>query len=94
MHVHGNQINPNVQLDAMYAAQKAEAKRAAERTRKKLLELASEAAGDAEAEASVVRLGAREEAGGDTKQRDQRQSQGKKPDANEGQEESSISDWA
>ena len=36
MHVHQNQINPNAQLDAMYTAQKAAAKREAERTRKAL----------------------------------------------------------
>jgi hypothetical protein len=38
MRVHPNQINPNAQLDAMYAAQKAAAKREAEATRKKLLQ--------------------------------------------------------
>lgn len=38
MHVHANQINPNAQLDALYSAQKSEAKREAARTRKKLSE--------------------------------------------------------
>ena len=50
MHVHPNQINPNVQTDALYAAERAAAKRAAEGTRKKLLEFASELAGEAESE--------------------------------------------
>ncbi len=63
MHVHANQINPNTQLDALYAAEKAAAKRAAESTRKKLLEFASELAGEADSEEGcVVKLGAREEA--------------------------------
>ncbi|MGA8212222.1 MAG: hypothetical protein WB799_01415 [Candidatus Sulfotelmatobacter sp.] len=58
MHVHANQINPNTQLDALYAAEKAAAKRAAESTRKKLLEFASELAGEAESEEGcVVKLG-------------------------------------
>ncbi len=61
MRVHMNQINANAQLDAMQAAQKAAAKREAARTRKKLMEFASEVAGEAEAEDCVVRLGARDE---------------------------------
>ena len=47
MHVHASQINPCTQTDALYAAERAAAKRAAERTRKKLLELASEVGGEA-----------------------------------------------
>ncbi len=72
MHVHPNQINPNVQADALYAAERAAAKRAAEGTRKKLLEFASELAGEAESEEGcVVRLGAREEAEEQAKGRNQ-----------------------
>ena len=48
MHVHANQINPTAQSDALYAAERAAAKRAAESTRKKLLEFASDVAGEAE----------------------------------------------
>ncbi|MFZ3264068.1 MAG: hypothetical protein WA172_08705 [Terriglobales bacterium] len=44
MHVHFNQPNPNVQLDALYAAARAEANREAARTRKKLSEFASKLA--------------------------------------------------
>jgi len=48
--------------DALYAAEKAAAKRAAESTREKLLEFASELAGEADSEEGcVVKLGAREE---------------------------------
>jgi hypothetical protein len=50
MHVHASPINPKTQLDALYAAEKAAAKRAAESTRKKLLEFASELAGEADSE--------------------------------------------
>jgi hypothetical protein len=48
MRVHPNQVNPNAQLDSMYAAQKAAAKREAVRTRKKLNEFASALAGEAD----------------------------------------------
>ena len=41
MHVHPNQINANTQMDALYAADKAAAKREVERTRRKLMEWAS-----------------------------------------------------
>ena len=40
-HVHSSQINPNAQLDALYAAEKAAAQREAARTQKKLSEFAS-----------------------------------------------------
>jgi len=92
MHVHANQINPNAQTDALYAAERAAAKRAAEGTRRKLLEFASELAGEAESEeACVVKLGAREESGEQAKKQNPQRSR-KKPkeeDANK-----SISDWA
>ena len=44
MHIHPNQINANVQMDALYAAEKAAAKREVECTRRKLLEFAADAA--------------------------------------------------
>jgi hypothetical protein len=78
MHVHGNQINPNVQLDSLYSAQRAAAKREAARTRKKLSEFASELAGEAESgEACVVSLQGREESEEAPKRQDQ-PSSGKK----------------
>src|SRR5271169_454065 len=78
MHVHANQVNPNTQTDALYAAERAAAKRAAEGTRRKLLEFASELAGVAESEEGcVVKLGAREEAEEQAKQRnEQKRDQG------------------
>jgi hypothetical protein len=56
MHIHGNQPNPNAQLDALFAESKAAAKQRAERTRKKLLESASALAGEAFDEGFVVEL--------------------------------------
>ncbi len=97
MHVHANQINASAQTDALYAAERAAAKRAAEGTRKKLLEFASEMAGEAESgEACVVRLGSREGSGERARQEDQ-QNEDKRKKAKTGEAEnsdSSISDWA
>lgn len=97
MHVHANPINPNTQVDALCAAEKAAAKRAAESTRKKLLEFASELAGEADSEeACVVKLGAGEEAEEQAQQQDPRKQSPKKPTQLEDAEnaDSSISDWA
>jgi hypothetical protein len=96
MHVHANQINPNTQLDALYAAEKAAAKRAAESTRKKLLEFASELAGEADSEEGcVVKLGAREESEEHTEEQnpqDKRRKPKERADAEDA--DKSISDWA
>jgi hypothetical protein len=96
MHVHANQINPNVQLDALYSAQRAAAKQEAARTRKKLSEFASELAGEPESgEACVVKLEGREDSQEETK-RQNPQGGGKKqedPTDVEGADRS-ISDWA
>lgn len=95
MRVHQNQVNPNAQLDSMYAAQKAATKREAEQTRKKLFEFASKLAGDPDSEACVVKLGAREESGAETKQPTlQRARKQKKQRCDPEGAESSISDWA
>ena len=96
MHVHANQINPYSQLDSMYAAQKAAAKREAERVRKKLTEFASKLTGEADSEACVVRLGEREESQERPKQRlqqnESRRLKQEQPEA-EGKG-NSVSDWA
>ena len=97
MHVHANPINPNTQLDALYAAEKAAAKRAAESTRKKLLEFASELAGEADSEeACVVKLGARDEAEERARQQNSQDRSPKKPRRQEDAENADgcISDWA
>ena len=55
MHIHASQINPNAQLDALYTAEKAAARKETERTRKKLSEFAAVLAGEAgEARVSAV----------------------------------------
>lgn len=103
MHVHANQINPTAQTDALYAAERAAAKRAAEGTRRKLLEFAAELAGEAESEEGcVVRLGAREEAEEQEQQPNQqnpdlgnpgrRDEQREKADSEDA--DNPISDWA
>ena len=94
MHIHSNQINPNMQLDSLYAAEKAAAKREVERTRKKLLESASKLAGQAESEEDwVVKLGARHQ---ERKEQSQKQSKRKKSaeQSSSGNADQSISDWA
>jgi hypothetical protein len=103
MHVHANQINPAAQTDALYAAERAAAKRTAEGTRRKLLEFASELAGEAESEEGcVVKLGAREEAEEQAQQRNPQNPDLGNPGSRKGRKETAdsedgdnaISDWA
>jgi hypothetical protein len=92
MHIHPNPINPNMQLDSLYAAGKAAAKREVERTRKRLLECASALSGEADSgEDCVVELGAREE--GEQRQ-GQNQAARKNPRKERIAVDPSISDWA
>ncbi|HTA48689.1 MAG TPA: hypothetical protein VK930_04485 [Verrucomicrobiae bacterium] len=96
MHVHANQVNPNAQTDALYAAEQAAAKRAAEGTRRKLLEFASELAGEAESEEGcVVKLGAREQS---DEQKPDQGNQGSrkkgKAQVDSADADNAISDWA
>jgi hypothetical protein len=94
MHVHPSQTTPTTQMDALYAAQKAAAKREAEGIRKKLLEFAPEAGG--EEEDSVVRLGAKEDSEEEEKGNGRREgSGGKKQEKDaDAEDEGFISDWA
>jgi hypothetical protein len=98
MHVHANQINPAAQTDALYAAERAAAKRAAEGTRRKLLESASELAGEAESEEGcVVKLREREAADEQRRQGDQQarsERKGQKQRADAEKTDGAISDWA
>jgi|SRR5580658_730410 hypothetical protein len=103
MHVHANQVNPNAQTDALYAAERAAAKRAAEGTRRKLLEFASELAGEAESEEGcVVKLGAREQAEEQAKPRNEpkpdQRNRGSRKKSNEQMDsadsDNATSDWA
>jgi hypothetical protein len=96
MHVHANQFNANTQLDAIYAAARAEAKMAAERTRRKLLNAAAALAGEAVGESDcVVKLSGEDSPEGRENQQDSHGEAGEtKPDAQAGSESSLFSDWA
>ncbi len=96
MNVRANPINLNAQLDAAYSAQKAAAKREAERTRKKLLEFASELAGESETgEACAVRREAGEEDRGDKERQNQQDLRKEQEEqASPRVADKSISDWA
>jgi hypothetical protein len=97
MHIHANQTNPNVQLNALYAAEKAEAKRETERTRKKLIKFASVLAGEC-GEPCVMKLGAHEEPQVQAKQDQRNRNQGSRKKQSEAVNpepgDASISDWA
>jgi hypothetical protein len=97
VHIRPSQINPNIQLDAMYAAEKAALKQEVERTRKKLMKAASKLAGESEpGEASIVEIGAREESQEEAGRRDRHtvDPQKAKDEANSHDVERSLSDWA
>ena len=98
MHIRPSQVNPNIQLDAMYAAEKVAAKQEAERTRKKLMEVASKLAGQSESgEALIVEIGAREESREESSQQEQQEmvdAQKPKDETDSHDAERSLSDWA
>ena len=91
MHIHGNQMNPNISLDAAYAAQQAQAKREAEATRKKLLETASQLA--AANEDCIVSIGSQQEDGENQPKKNVRE-QRQKEDTNQDDAGNQVSDWA
>jgi hypothetical protein len=96
MHVHANQSNPNIQLNTLYAAEKAEAKRETERTRKKLMEFVSMLSGEA-GEACVVKLAAHDDSEEQAKQNQPRENRSRKKQNESVNPEAgdfSISDWA
>jgi hypothetical protein len=94
MHIHPNQVNPNLQLDATYAAEKAAAKAAAERTRRKLMESASELAGEAAEESYVVEVESREESADYGKGRSWPRCGDDRQMADSLNDDHSVSDWA
>lgn len=98
MHIRPSQVNPNIQLDAMYAAEKAAAKQEAERTRKKLMKFASKLAGESESgEASIVEIEAREESDEKSGQQEQQEMvdpQKPKDETDSQDAERYLSDWA
>jgi hypothetical protein len=95
MHVHPK-LNPNAQLDALYASEKSAAKAEGARTRKKLLDLASELAGEAATgEPYVLEVGSREqprEQARDWSGPNSRKKRERRAESGEGKHQ--VSDWA
>ena len=96
MHVHASQFNPSAQMDAIFAAAKAEAQMAAAQTRKKLIFSASAVANDVDSEADCVVSLSGKDASRDQSdhQESQSESGGNKQSAQTDQESSLFSDWA
>lgn len=96
MHLHAIQFNLDMQMNAIYAAAKTEAKLAAERTRKKLTNFASELVGEVDDEADfVVRLNRDGTSREQSNQQDSQSESKKKiqnPKADPGSDP--FSDWA
>lgn len=91
MHIHANRLNPNLDLNAAYAAQQAQAKREAEATRKKLFDSAIRLA--AENEDCVVSIGSQSENSGNrAKQEHQSRKEEKKDVGHDAGNH--VSDWA
>ena len=91
MHVHNNQFDPNLQLGALYATARAEAKQEAERVRNKLAHAASSLLGDYD-EDCVVSLSGDEGSQQHPNQRDQQETPQKQSQPN--QDAALFSDWA
>jgi hypothetical protein len=94
MRVHGNQIDPNADLNGLYAAAKTEAKLEAERTRKKLL--IAGMAGESDDADCVVSLSGEGAPGNEASQQEAKgegeEKANKKDDAEDG--EKPFSGWA
>jgi hypothetical protein len=88
MHVHGNQFDPNIQLNALYAAERDEAERDAERTRRRLLN----AAATLPEEAAVVSLSGDDSQQEQPHQRDRQDRQRDQADSDSPAD--LFSDWA
>jgi hypothetical protein len=97
MHIHPNLINPNTQLDALYASERTAAKREAANTRKKLLEFAESVGESDSEEACVVTLEAREESQEQAKRKrnvDRKKSKNDETQPDTDDANNVISDWA
>lgn len=100
MQIRPNQIDPNIQLDALHAAEKAAVKAAAARTRRKLSEFASEVAGEA-GEAYIVEVDSEQNSHelqpGNRQNEANRNRRGRSPNSSEDSSEAddhAVSDWA
>ncbi|MGB6687667.1 MAG: hypothetical protein WBE76_07480 [Terracidiphilus sp.] len=98
MHVHLNQFDPSLQMNALNAAARAEAKWAAEQTRKKLLSSASALAGEYDIEADYIVKLSEDDASQENPQQRNRQHQRdeKKSSAQAASDDNNdpFSDWA
>jgi len=101
MHVHANQFDPNLQLSAQYAAERAAAKKEAADVRENLFKLAASLAAEGEVADSVTAAGERQQRQGQGRQsypqsaRSQRE-QEEEPTQNAGESTSGgrFSAWA
>jgi hypothetical protein len=94
VHGHINQIHANIQMNTVYEAQQAAAKRETDQVRRKLLNASSEI--EMESDSCVVRMGAGQERKEQSKpgeQPEQRPTKSAKP-VGPGKIHNPISDWA
>jgi len=98
MHVHNNQFDPNLQLGALYATARAEAKQEAERVRNKLTHAASSLLGDYDEDCVVSLSGDQESEQRQQSPEDEAQNQAQaNPQNSPGQptpDPTLFSDWA
>lgn len=96
MHVHASQFNPSAQMDAIFAAAKAEAEMAAAQTRKKLIFSASAVANYVDGEEDcVVRLSGEDAPQDQSDQQDSQSESGRnKQNAQSDADGNFFSDWA
>ena len=93
MHIHPNTTIPNTEMNSLYAAQQAAAKREVERTRNKLLGFGYEVeAGSESEEACIVQLNAEPENHEQKRRSDNRKRT--RENAETKPEAESVSDWA
>jgi hypothetical protein len=91
MHVHNNQLDPNLQLGVLYAAARAEANKEAERTRRKLLDAA---VSNEYEDAAVVSLSGEEDSQQHANQRDPQEDPQEDAKAQPAPNAAVFSDWA
>jgi hypothetical protein len=93
MHVHGPRLNQDYQINALAAAARTEARREAERTRRKLLS-ASSLLSDSENEDCIVTLGSQGDEEGQPQQQSRRDRQRESQSSGTEAEEPPFSDYA
>jgi hypothetical protein len=93
MHIPKMQINPASEVNALYAAQQAQARQNAEETRGKLFEAASRVAGDSED--CFVTLSDEQQGNAEQQEQEQeRKQEEEKPESSAEGESSQLSGWA